>query len=240
MSGTGIDCGADCSESYADGTVVNLTASPARARPSAGWSGACTGTGTCSVPMDAAKSVTATFTLVTHSLLITKAGNGSGTVSGTGIDCGPDCSERYPEGTSVTLNATPAAGSTFAGWSGACTNATGPCTVTMDAAKALTALFNLAVTPPPPPPPIDTVAPNTTIKSGPPRTTRSRTAKLVFSSTETGSRFQCKLDKGAWKACASPKTYKKLKKAKHTFLVRAIDAAGNVDLTPAKRAWRIR
>jgi hypothetical protein len=58
---TGINCGADCSESYPIGAVVSLAANPASGARLAGWSGACTGTGTCKVTMDGAKSVTATF-----------------------------------------------------------------------------------------------------------------------------------------------------------------------------------
>lgn len=60
-SPTGINCGATCSASFAQGTTVTLTAAPASGSVFAGWSGACTGTGTCSVTMDAAKTVTATF-----------------------------------------------------------------------------------------------------------------------------------------------------------------------------------
>src|SRR5881296_3691759 len=58
--------------------------------------------------------------------------NGTGTVSSnpSGIDCGSDCSETYAPGTAVTLTAAPAAGSTFGGWTGACTG-TGPCSVTL-------------------------------------------------------------------------------------------------------------
>lgn len=54
----------------------------------------------------------------------------------------PDCTETYAGGTSVTLTATPSAGSTFAGWSSACTG-TGPCTVTMDSAKTVAAKFDI-------------------------------------------------------------------------------------------------
>jgi hypothetical protein len=57
----GIDCGADCAESYAPGTVVTLSANPAAGSRFAGWSGACSGTATCSVAMSAKHSVTATF-----------------------------------------------------------------------------------------------------------------------------------------------------------------------------------
>jgi hypothetical protein len=57
----GIDCGATCSAEFANGSVVSLTPTPDAGSLFDGWSGACTGTGACSVTMDAAKSVTATF-----------------------------------------------------------------------------------------------------------------------------------------------------------------------------------
>jgi hypothetical protein len=61
-SPAGIACGADCSELYASGAVVSLTATPASGYIFSAWSGACTGTGACSVTLNAAKTVTATFT----------------------------------------------------------------------------------------------------------------------------------------------------------------------------------
>jgi hypothetical protein len=78
-----------------------------------------------------------------QTLTVTKAGTGTGTVTSSpaGISCGSDCSESYASGTSVTLAAAPSAGSTFAGWSGACTG-TGSCAVTMSAARSVTATFN--------------------------------------------------------------------------------------------------
>jgi hypothetical protein len=71
---------------------------------------------------------------------VTKAGTGTGTVTGPGINCGTDCTHPYTVGDNVTLTATPAGGSTFTGWSGACTG-TGNCTVTMSQARAMTATF---------------------------------------------------------------------------------------------------
>lgn len=82
--------------------------------------------------------------LPAYTLTVAKAGTGSGTVSGLGIACGTDCAETLSQGSTVTLSATPAGGSTFAGWSGACTNLVGSCTVTMDAAKTVTASFTAA------------------------------------------------------------------------------------------------
>ncbi len=67
-----------------------------------------------------------------------------------GINCGATCSQSVTAGTALTLTATPAAGSTFAGWSGACSG-TGTCTVTVNAATTVTATFNLAAAPSTPP-----------------------------------------------------------------------------------------
>jgi len=79
----------------------------------------------------------------TFTLSVAKAGTGSGTVASSpaGINCGSTCSAGFSSGTSVTLTATPAGGSTFGGWSGSCSG-TGACTVSMTAARSVTATFN--------------------------------------------------------------------------------------------------
>ncbi|SJM93719.1 conserved exported hypothetical protein [Crenothrix polyspora] len=123
---SGIDCGNDCSESYAKNTQITLTATPGSDSNFSGWGGgACTGIGSCIVTMDAAKSVTASFTLnpvVGTPLTITKAGDGTGKVTSapTGIDCGSTCEAGYTANASVKLTATPDADSTFVGWTGDC------------------------------------------------------------------------------------------------------------------------
>ncbi len=145
VSGSGINCGSTCSASYASGTSVTLSAAAASGSTFAGWSGACTGTSTCTVSMTAARSVTATFNaqVTTYALTVTRAGTGSGTVTSnpSGINCGSACSATYASGTTVTLTASAASGSTFGGFSGACTG-TGTCTVSMTAARTVTATFN--------------------------------------------------------------------------------------------------
>lgn len=88
-------------------------------------------------------------------------------------------------------------------------------------------------------PPPDETPPNAKVSSGPKGTVHSHKATFRFTSTEAGSTFQCKLDGKKWANCKSPKTYKGLKDGKHVFKVKAIDAAGNVDTTPAKRSWRV-
>ena len=142
----GINCGSDCSETFAFGTFVTLTPSPAVGSIFGGWGGACIGveTLTCQGEVTEATSVTATFTITTRTLTVSGAGSGSGTVTSSpaGIDCGSECSEAYTFGTTVTLTASPAAGSTFGGWGGACSG-TGTCEVTMTEARSVTATFTI-------------------------------------------------------------------------------------------------
>ena len=143
-SPAGVNCGSTCSYSFNSGTSVTLTPAAASGSAFTGWSGACTGTGTCTVSMTAAQSVTATFAVQSYALTVTKSGTGSGTVasSPTGVNCGSTCSAIYSYNTAVTLTGTPASGSTFTGWGGACSG-TGTCTVTVDAVKSVTANFAL-------------------------------------------------------------------------------------------------
>ncbi len=227
-----VNCGTTCSANFASGTSVTLTAAAASGSTFTGWSGACTGTGACTVSMTAARAVTATFNtridvrverdegrhghgyrhVVAHghqlrhhvqrelrqrhvgdahrrggelarrspagaaraparaacvtsmtaarnvtatfnttvsdfAATVTKAGTGAGTVTSSpaGINCGTTCSATYASGTSVTLTAAATAGSTFAGWSGACTG-TGTCALSMTAARNVTATFNTSGT----------------------------------------------------------------------------------------------
>jgi streptogramin lyase len=84
----------------------------------------------------------------TDTLSVSRAGSGSGTVTSSpvGIDCGSTCSATFNSGAEVTLTATPAAGSVFAGWSGAGCSGTGTCAATMSSDQAVTATFTATVT----------------------------------------------------------------------------------------------
>ena len=88
----------------------------------------------------------------------------------------------------------------------------------------------------------DTRPPQTTIANGPKKTvaTTRRMAKVTFKikSSEAGSTFWCKLDRGWFRRCG-PKNSYKLKPGRHTFWVSAADAAGNVDTTPVKKRVRV-
>ena len=140
----GIDCGSDCTENYYPNTTVTLTAMPDTENTFSGWGGDCSGTGTCSVSMSEARSVTAEFTLNTYALNVTVSGTGTGTVSSdpAGIECGVDCSEEYGFNETVTLSAAASAGSIFSGWTGNCSGL-GECNVTIDQARSVTAEFSL-------------------------------------------------------------------------------------------------
>jgi hypothetical protein len=83
----------------------------------------------------------------------------------------------------------------------------------------------------------DTTAPETRIASGPAATTDSHEAEFRFGADEKRSTFQCRVDSFDWRSCTSPITYTEVPDGEHTFSVRARDRFGNVDVTPATRAW---
>jgi hypothetical protein len=83
-------------------------------------------------------------------------------------------------------------------------------------------------------PPADTNPPQTKIKKRPKNRSGDGTPTYKFKSDESGSTFKCKLDRKKFRKCKSPKTYRKVKDGNHRFTVKAIDAAGNEDRTPAK------
>ena len=91
----------------------------------------------------------------------------------------------------------------------------------------------------PPSPPGDTSAPDTTITKKPKDKTRKKTATFEFISNEPGSTFECSLDGGVFQPCTSPHGVK-VKKGKHSFQVRATDAAANVDGAPASDDWKVK
>jgi hypothetical protein len=83
----------------------------------------------------------------------------------------------------------------------------------------------------------DATAPETTIASGPSGYVNSTSVSFAFSSSEAGSTFQCSRDGASFAACTSPESYSSLSQSNHTFQVRAIDEAGNIDASPATRSW---
>jgi hypothetical protein len=89
----------------------------------------------------------------------------------------------------------------------------------------------------------DIVEPDTTIDSPPYGLTNDATPTFTFSSPSIEPLltpgFECRLDSADWASCASPKTYSTLSDGSHTFHVRAVDAAGNPDPTPASESFTV-
>ena len=86
---------------------------------------------------------------------------------------------------------------------------------------------------------IDTVAPDTTIVQGPAAIDNSTDVEFTFSSNEANVTFECNLDGAGFSTCTTPASFTGLTDGNHTFQVRAKDAAGNVDASPAMHAWMI-
>ncbi len=175
-----------CAASYPNGTALKLEATANAGSTFAGFS-AGTGsasscsTSPCSFTLEANSSVTATFNITVKpkfKLTLSKSGTGAGTVTSTpaGIACGSGagCEAEFEEGTEVTLNQSPAAGSEFKEWTGACSGS-GACKVTMSAAKSVGAVFS----------PIP------------------RTLSITKTGTGTGE-VKCKFNGGSAGACTSP------------------------------------
>lgn len=159
--------------------------------------------------IDLSLQFTARFT-PDQNLSVTKSGAGTVTSSVGGINCGSTCSATLPEGTQVTLTATPDAGLTLVGLSGGgCTSS--PCQVTMSEALTVKAEF------------ADKTAPTATI-------TKRTKKKIFFGSSEPGSTFRCQVDQGKFQPCQSPFVLKGLKPGRHHFAVIATDAAGNASV----------
>lgn len=158
VSTAGSTTGSACNQSYAFGTSVTLTSAPATGSAFGGWGGACTGTGACVVKANQSiKTVTATFTTAsTFPVSVSGQGQGTGAVTSQAgltpaINCtitagaagSTGCTASYPSGTAVVLTAAPASGSSFSGWSGACSGLA-TCQLTVTAARAVTAGFGLS------------------------------------------------------------------------------------------------
>ncbi len=103
------------------------------------------------------------------------------------------------------------------------------------------------VTPPSTGPPPDTTAPESQIDKGPKKKIKTKKkkkkVKFEFSSEDPNATFECALDDDAFEACTSPEKIKvkaKRKAKEHTFAVRATDAAGNTDQSPAELSFKVK
>ena len=151
----GIDCGTACSADYTEGTSVTLSATPGEgAAPEVSWTG-CASNPTptsCTVTMDADKTVGATFTVAGQKTLsVSKEGNGSVASTSTPaqtaqISCGATCASTtasYPDNAVVRLTATPGQTGMLITWGGACNGSGSTCDVVMNESKSVTVKFEL-------------------------------------------------------------------------------------------------
>ena len=178
-------------------------------------------------------SITFVYTSTTaqHRLTVTRAGSGTGRVRSTdgAINCGTACSHSYAAGTRVTLKASAAAGSSFAGWSGGGCSGKGSCTVTLGSDVSVSAKFAIG-------------PPNTTLRRATVNSSK-RSATFGFGSAGRATGFQCALRSkrhphAKFRSCHSPKSYRRLSRGSYTFLVRAVGPKGS-DPSPARKAFTI-
>jgi hypothetical protein len=97
-----------------------------------------------------------------------------------------------------------------------------------------------ATEPPAEPPGTTPGPPETTIDSGPAKLKQGRNATFSFSSDQAGSSFDCRVDGKEFAACSSPHAVKRPRRGRHTFEVRARNAAGLVDATPAAKTFQVK
>ena len=134
-----INCGPTCSYLYKPGDQVVLTATPAQNWFFDSWAGCDSTLGNvCTVTMNSARTVTATFVQGT---LLSVSVVGNGIVVSGGINCGTQCSSYYRPGTQVKLSAIPSMGSTLSAWTGCDTMQGDYCTVNMSGNRNVTATF---------------------------------------------------------------------------------------------------
>jgi hypothetical protein len=160
VRGAGSDCRGNCSAQYPAGATVHLVAVADSGASFSSWSGACSGSGSCDLTMDADRDVAATFSGAPpppppglHRLTVIVQGKGRVTSTPGGVDCdSTTCYSDFTSATSVSLTATPANGYGFDGWGAGCSGGAG-CTVSLSSDATVYANFTASQPPPPPPPP---------------------------------------------------------------------------------------
>jgi hypothetical protein len=145
VTGPGINCGGDCSESFASGTPVTLTAGPAVGYQVGTWTGCASVSGNqCTVTMTQARTVSVTFVPVASYTLTISPVPSKGTITGPGVNCGrgsTDCTEAFAPGTAVVLTATPAKNQRVGSWTGCASFSGNQCTVNMTQPRTVSATF---------------------------------------------------------------------------------------------------
>ncbi len=149
---SGLSATGTCSTAFALNTSVTVTQAPLPGSVFLNWVGACTGSGSCVVPLSASRSVQAKYRVAVPGAVTVDAGSGtgSGSVSSSpgGVACTITsgvktgiCRSIFPIGSTVTLIPVAKTGFTFTGFAGSCTG-TGPCVLTVPENGDLTVVAN--------------------------------------------------------------------------------------------------
>jgi hypothetical protein len=134
----GLDCTANCTTQWDQGSRLTLHAATAPGKRLVRWSGACSGAGDCALDLTAPAAATAIFGPTTITIRLSTAGRGH-------IECSPRCTKAFPAGTHLTLRALSAKGWRFIAWSGACKGKRVTCSPSTDASLGVKATFGKAL-----------------------------------------------------------------------------------------------
>lgn len=140
---SGISCPSTCDQDFSDGEFIELIATPSMNANFIGWSGDCSGMGSCQFNINQDYQVTAHFEFDNYDLTILSNIGGHIASADGGIDCGTDCDETYSVNTIIQLTATPQSGYDFIGWSGGgtCIDSSLTCQVTIAQDTTINAVF---------------------------------------------------------------------------------------------------
>jgi hypothetical protein len=144
--GSSVTCTSNCTQPMDPDSSAFLTATGASGTYFSGWGGDCSGTlNNCDLSMTSSKTVSVNFATKLQ-VAVTVTGSGQGTVisSDAQLNCPSACVDYVASGAVLTLNANPSAGSTFSGWSGACSGSQPNCTLTVNASMSVSASFAAA------------------------------------------------------------------------------------------------
>ncbi|MCK6547639.1 choice-of-anchor D domain-containing protein [Myxococcota bacterium] len=145
VTGPGVSCPDDCTETTALRGLLTYVAVPEPNHRFGGWSGDCAGPNPCRVSATSSPRITAHFAPIERGLTLTALSSpgASGVITSrpAAIACEGECRAEFDHGARVELVAEPSAGSTFAGWSGDCVGRGRTCSVTMTSTRAVVAAF---------------------------------------------------------------------------------------------------
>jgi Divergent InlB B-repeat domain len=140
VSPTSFECARSCTLELDRGLAATLVAAPRAGARFLHWTGACTGSGSCRVTLDSARTVTAVFGVTTFRLTTSVGGQGKISSTPGGVSCPRRCSAAFKADSSIRLRAAALPGFRFAGWTGSC-RGTRPCIVKLNRDRTVRAMF---------------------------------------------------------------------------------------------------